>query len=221
MVHQIHYKTDLEHFQKYRRNKMTEADLSTINTNDHSDYIKVAKADPGTVIEKSVFSVAAYQQVLQLKGGDTSKFNREVGAAFKKSAKGSRVPDTEKVAIDRVMLLCQSENGMDMAYSDPDGFGHPGTMGLWDLHSPKALSWVKMLLASGCVDANFCPMCAFWSMSNETLNNHVHKHYNMGLTCHSNGFTMASMAAMKAHIETDHGYEGKHGAQAKKQKGKG
>ena len=115
MVHQIHYKTDLEHFQKYRHNKMTEADLSTINTNDHSDYIKVAKVDPGTVIEKSVLSVAAYQQVLQLKGGDTSKFDREVGAAFKKSAKGSWVPDTEKVAIDRVMLLCQHENGMDVA----------------------------------------------------------------------------------------------------------
>ena len=60
MVHQLRYKTDLECFQKYRCNKMTEADLSTINTNNHSDYIKVAKADPGTVIEKSVFGVAAY-----------------------------------------------------------------------------------------------------------------------------------------------------------------
>ena len=72
VVHQIRYKTDLERFQKYRHNKMTEADLSTINTNDHSDYIKVAKVNPGTVIEKSVFGVAAYQQVLRLKGGDTS-----------------------------------------------------------------------------------------------------------------------------------------------------
>ena len=78
VVHQLHYKTDLEHFQKYRHNKITGADLSTINTNDHSAYIKVAKVDPGTVVEKSVFSVAAYQQVLWLKGGDTSKFDREV-----------------------------------------------------------------------------------------------------------------------------------------------
>ena len=79
---------------------MMGADLSTINTNDHSAYIEVAKADPGTVVKKSVFSVAAYQQVLRLKGRDTSKFDREVGAAFKKSAKGSRAPDTEKMAID-------------------------------------------------------------------------------------------------------------------------
>ena len=108
-----------------------------------------------------------------------------------------------------------------MAYSNPDSFGHPGTMGLWDLHSSDTLSWVKMQLASGWVDANFCPMCLFWSTNNETLNNHVHKHYKMGLTCCSDDFTTASMATMKAHMEAEHGYEGKHGTQAKKQKGKG
>ena len=108
-----------------------------------------------------------------------------------------------------------------MAYGDPDGFGHPGMMGLWDLHSSDALSWAKMQLVSGWVDANFCPMCLFWSMNNETLNNHVHKHYKMGLTCHSDGFTTASVATMKTHIEVEHGYEVKRGTQAKKQKGKG
>ena len=101
--------------------------------------------------------------MLRLKGGDTSKFDREVGAAFKKSAKGSQVPDTEKVAIDRIMLVFQCENGVDVAYSDPDGFGCPGTMGLWDLHSSNTLSQAKMQLASSWVDANFCPMCLFWS----------------------------------------------------------
>ena len=119
------------------------------------------------------------------------------------------------------MLVCQRENGVDVAYSDPDGFGHPGTMGLWDLHSMNALSRVKIQLQSGLVDANFCPLCSFWSTNNEMLNNHVHKHYRMGLTCHADGFTMASMAVMKAHMETEHGYKGKHGSQAKKAKGKG
>ena len=42
--------------------------------------------------------------MLWLKGSDTSKFGREVGAAFKKLVKGSQAPDTEKVAIDRIML---------------------------------------------------------------------------------------------------------------------
>ena len=116
------------------------------------------------------------------------------------------------------MLVCQHENGVDVAYGNPDGFGCPGMMGLWDIHSSDALSWVKMQLASSRVDANFCPMCLFWSTNNETLNNHVRKHYKMGLTCRANSFTMASVAAMKAHMEAEHGYEGKHGAQAKKQR---
>ena len=144
-----------------------------------------------------------------------------MGTNFKKGAKGSQAPDSEKVPINWVMLVCQRENGVDVAYSDLDGFGRPGTMGLWDLHSTNALSWAKMQLQSGLVDANFCPLCSFWSMKNETLSNYIRKQYRMGLTCHSDRFTMASVAAMKAHIETEHGYKGKRGGQVKKAKGKG
>ena len=201
VVHQIRYKTDRDQFQTYQHNKIKPEELNTINTADHSAYITVAKADPGTIIRKSVFSVVAYWEVLQLKGSDTSKFDKEVGAKFKKSAKGSRAPDTERVAIDRIMLVCQRENGVDVVYSDPDSFGCLGMMGLWDLHSSDALSQVKLQLASGWVDANFCPLCAFWSTNNTTLNNHVHKHYKMGLTCWADGFMTASMATMKAHME--------------------
>ena len=118
------------------------------------------------------------------------------------------------------MLVCQHENGIDVAYGDPDSFGCLETMGLWDLHSSDTLSQAKMQLGSGRVDANFCLLCALWFTNNETLNNHVHKHYKMGLTCRSDGFTMASIGTMKAHMEPVHGYEGKHSGQAKKQKGK-
>ena len=93
-------------------------------------------------------------------------------------------------------------------------------MGLWDLHSSDALSRAKLQLASGQVVANYCPLCAFWSTNNETLNNHVRKHYKIGLTCQADGFTMASVATMKAHMESAHGYEGKYAGQAKKSKGK-
>ena len=50
----------LDCFQTYRCNKITPADLSTINTKDHSTYIDIAKVHPGTVVKKSVFSIAAY-----------------------------------------------------------------------------------------------------------------------------------------------------------------
>ena len=42
VVRQIHYKTDLKHFQTYRTNKIAPADIASINTNDHSAYLEVA-----------------------------------------------------------------------------------------------------------------------------------------------------------------------------------
>ena len=221
VVRQTHYKTDLQHFQTYHLNKIDPGDIASINTKDHSTYIEVAWADPGSVIRKSVFSVVAYREVLNRKGGDVSRFDKEVDTKFKKGPRGSRAPDTTKVAIKRVMLMCQRENGINVKYSNSDGFGCPGMMGLWDLHSSDALNWAKMQMPSGSVDVNFCSCCVFWSTNNETLNNHVRKHYGMGLTCQADGFTTASVAAMKVHMELEHGYEGKRTSVVKKLKGKG
>ena len=92
VVWQYRYMMDVDHFQMYLQNKVEPADLATINTKDHSGYIDVARVDPSTIIKKSVFSIVAYQEVLRLKGGDTAKFDKEVGTKFKKSAKGSQVP---------------------------------------------------------------------------------------------------------------------------------
>ena len=84
IVRQTRYKTDLQHFQTYCRNKIDPSDMASINTKDHSAYIEVAWADPGLVICKSMFSVAAYRAVLKQKGGDVSQFDKEVESMFKK-----------------------------------------------------------------------------------------------------------------------------------------
>ena len=55
---------DVDRFQNYWKNHIDPADLYTINVKDHSAYIDIVKASPGTVIEKSVFSMAAYREVL-------------------------------------------------------------------------------------------------------------------------------------------------------------
>ena len=78
------YKTDLPHFQTYCLNKIDPEDLASINTKDHSAYIEVAWADPGSVIRKSVFSIVAYREVLKWKGGDISQFDKELDTKFKK-----------------------------------------------------------------------------------------------------------------------------------------
>ena len=84
VVRQTCYKMDLQHFQTYRLNKIDPGDLASINTKDHSAYIKVVQVDPGSVIRKSVFSIAAYREVLKQKGGDVSRFDKEVDTKFKK-----------------------------------------------------------------------------------------------------------------------------------------
>ena len=43
VVRQTRYKTDLQHFQTYRLNKIDPGDMASINTKDHSAYIKVAR----------------------------------------------------------------------------------------------------------------------------------------------------------------------------------
>ena len=101
VVRQACYKTDLKCFQTYHRNKIDPGNIASINT-----YIEVARADPGSVIHKSVFSVVAYREVLNQKGGDVSRFDKEVGTMFKKGPWGSQAPDTTKVPIKRVMLMC-------------------------------------------------------------------------------------------------------------------
>ena len=148
---------------------------------------------------------------------DYEKFDQAIGTKFLLSTKGFRVPNPEKVPINRIMLVCQGSNGTDVKYSDSDGFGCPGIMGLWDLHSSDALNRAKLTMSSRYVDANFCPMCSFWATNNETLNNHVHKHYNMGLLCRKDGFMKASVGAMKQHMETEHGFESKQATKKNKE----
>ena len=138
----------------------------------------------------------------------------------RRGREGPRPLTPKKVVIKQVMLVCQRENGVNMKYSDPDGFGCPGMMGLLDLYSSDTLNRAKMQLPSGSVDANFCPCCTFWSTNNETSNNHVRKHYEMGLTCWADGFMTASMAAMKVHMESEHGYKGKRASVVNEAEGK-
>ena len=71
------------------------------------------------------------------------------------------------------MLVCQCPNNIDVMFADKDDFGCSGMMGLWHPHSNDALNQVKLQLKGGVVNANFCPLCAFWSTNDEMLNNHI------------------------------------------------
>ena len=171
---------------------------------------------PGTIIKDCVFSVKAYCKTLEEKGGNVEAFDTTITEKFPKATKGSWYMDPKVVEITHVMLVVQRPNGVNMQDDDEDGFGCPGLTGLSDLHSQDALNWAKLTLPSGMVDTNFCLLCPFWATNNKALNNHVHKHYGMDLTCHKDGYMMASMAAMRIHMEGRHGLKSNHVVKKKK-----
>ena len=80
-------------------------------------------------------------------------------------------------------------------------------MGLWDLHTEKALQWCHKMCIDGVnrITVGFCPFCEFWMMNDSMLNNHVCKHYGMAMSCYHNGYMTGSVMAMKHHMTTKHG----------------
>ena len=123
IVSQYWYHTDFKCFQKYQENFITDKDKELPNLSDHSDYLKVVCDMPGTIIKDCIFSVAADHKTLEEKGGDVTEFNKVITEKFPKAPKGSRYTDLRAVEITRVMLVIQCPNGVNVQYSDKDGFG--------------------------------------------------------------------------------------------------
>ena len=42
-------------------------------------------------------------------------------------------------------------------------------------------------------------------MNDSALNNHIHKHYGMAMSCCHDGYMTGSVMAMKRHMSTRHG----------------
>ena len=79
-------------------------------------------------------------------------------------------------------------------------------MGLWGIHTERAIQHYQMTCVDGVnkVLVGFCLQCEFWITNDSALNNHVHNHYKMGMSCYHNGYTMGSMASMETHMCITH-----------------
>ena len=118
-----------------------------------------------------------------------------------------RFLDKEVMAIVYVMVIMARPNGQNFANNNPDSFGRTCLMGLWGLHTEKALQ----RCCKTCTDRvnqitmGFCPFCEFWMTNDSALNNHVRKHYGMAMSCYHDGYTTGSVMAMKRHMSSRHG----------------
>ena len=110
-----------------------------------------------------------------------------------------RFPDKEVVAILYIMVIVPRPSSQNIADDNPDGFGRTCLMGLWGLHTEKALQHCRKTCADRInrITAGFCPFCEYWTTNDSSLNNHVHRHYGMAMACYHDGYMTGSMASMK------------------------
>ena len=113
IICQYRYRTDFECFCKYQENFIGNKDKESPNLSHHSDYLKVACDMPGTIIKDFVFSVKAYCNMLEEKGGNIEAFDTAITEKFPKAPKGSWYTDPKAVEI-------QCPNGINMQYDDED-----------------------------------------------------------------------------------------------------
>ena len=115
-------------------------------------------------------------------------------------------PDREVVAIEFVMVIVAHPSGQNIADNDPNSFGHTCLMGLWGLHTKKALVQCRKTCLDGVnrITAGFCPFCEYLTTNDSSLNNHIRKHYGMVLACYHDRYTTGSVSAMKHHMTSKH-----------------
>ena len=157
-----------------------------------------------------VFDYESGKEHLKKQGvKDFREYDNSWKIPFPRTQSG-RFPDGAYTMINRVMMVYRRPNGAVVKDDDKDGFGCMCLMGLWGLHTEGALVRCTHFLADGhskISGVNVCPVCRFWNTNDVSLNNHVRKHYNMGLCCPEDGFVCASAKKMRNHLEEEHEYK--------------
>ena len=121
----------------------------------------------------------------------TDQYNQGLLTPLPAVPGSKRFLDKEVMAIVYVMVIVAHPSSQNIADDDPDGFGRMCLMGLWGLHTEKALQWCRKTCADGVnrITVGFCPFCEFWMTNDSMLNNHVRKHYGMAISCYHDGYT--------------------------------
>ena len=164
----------------YRNNVAAPAQTNSFNLASHTAYLE-SVIKTGTITSHVVFSKEEGREVLKQNGVTDDGWKTNLPCTT-----SGRFPDRENIPIERVMMGVRRPNGVLVNDDDKDGFGCTCLLGLWGLHSKRALTRCTHNSADGqykVQGVNICPLCCFWNTNDVSMNNHVRKHYNMGLCC--------------------------------------
>ena len=202
------YGKDLPPLIDYRNNEAPPASIDGVNLDGHGEYLDTVMKTSG-ITSRVVFGKAEGKEHLKGLGvKNFSRYNDGWKTTLPRTTTG-RFPDGANTAIERVMMVYRRPNGAVVRDDDADGFGRTCLMGLWGLHSERALTRCTHNSADGrykVQSVNVCPLCKYWNTNDVSLNNHIRKHYNMGLCCPEDGFVSGSAELMCIHLRDEHDY---------------
>ena len=202
------YAKDLPSLIDYRNNEAPPASIDGVNLDGHGEYLDTV-IKTGGITSRVVFRKAEGKEHLKGVGvKNFSRYNDGWKTPLPCTTTG-RFPDGANTAIERVMMVYRRPNGAVVRDDDADGFGRTCLMGLWGLHSEQALTRCTHNSSDGrykVQSVNVCPLCKYWNTNDISLNNHIRKHYNMGLCCPEDGFVSGSAELMRNHLRDEHDY---------------
>ena len=201
-MRQNRYAVDQPEMRDYRQNYLTEIDKKTFNLKNHTKYLNIILSKPG-ITQDVVFTIEEGRAYFAEKCKVPTKlYDQGVLMPLPVVPGSKQFPDKEVVVIVYVMVIVAHPSGQNIAEDNSDGFGRTCMMGLWGLHTEKALQRCRKTCTDGVsqITVAFCPFCEFWMTNNSALNNHVHKHYGMMMSCYHDGYMTWSVSAMKRHM---------------------
>ena len=207
VMRQNRYATGRPEMRDYRCNYVTVVDQKTFNLRGHSKCLDIILAKP-SITQDVVFTVEAGRKYFaEMPRVSLDLYDQGVLTPLPASPGSKQFPDKEVVAVIYVMVIVARPSGQNITDNDPDGFGCTCLMGLWGLHTEKALHRCGKTCSDGVtrITAGFCPFCVYWMTNDSALDNHIHKHYGMAMSCYHDGYTTGSALAMKRHMRTVHG----------------
>ena len=186
-------------------NYLSPANKTTFNLKDQSKYLYIILSKPG-IISDMVFTRESGYEYFQGCNIPLGLYDQGLLKPLPQLACSQWFPEKGVIGIRYIMVIVTRPNGHNITDDNPNGFGHTCLMGLWGLHTEKAVQCCRKT----CVDrvnkvlAFFCPFCEFWTTNDAALNNHICKHYGVVMLCYHNGYTMGSVASMRRHMHVIH-----------------
>ena len=136
-AHQNRYGWDLPKMVTYQRNYLSAADKTMSNLKDHSKYLNIIVTQLG-IAHGVVFTKAAGCQYFVDHNISPTLYNQGLLKPLPQSSSQCFL-EKEVIGISHIMVIVVHRNGQNITDDNPNGFGHTCLMGLWGLHTEKAL----------------------------------------------------------------------------------